>query len=346
MATIPLTFINEGATILRYFMYKDKAFNADLYLIALKRSGLSGKYELQFSGKLDMSKAKDNPLIGVEVPAKEGGIMSYIAANESVIYEIDSTTNNPDGEKVLFDGSSFRNIFDFVYGQTLLGSEFSMKDNFYATFPLVYDTQQGLSFGLVTNNTVEPDNFADPAIYVQNFANYLFYSINETTFKIWGNLEFTKDAGSTPFPPGFHVDIFFYTSLNRTFAIASNVQVDTFLPLNIPIPEMDLVLAPEEKLFLMFKRIEGGRRERRGRRAGRRTRRGRRGRERRRGRARRERRGRRTRRRGRRKGKRERRERKIRRGSGRKNKKKKQRKKKRKRGKIRRRRRRGRTALS
>lgn len=279
MATIPLTFINEGAEILRHFMYFDKAFNSDLYVIALKRSMLIGKYELQYSGRLDMSKAKDNPLIGVEVPAKEGGIMGYIAANESVVYEIDSTSANPDGEKVLFDGSSFIDVFDFIYGASPsgveFGSDFSMHNDFYAVFPFVYDTEQGVSFNLVKGSTIEPDYFSNLNDYIPNSANYLFYSAAPITVKIDGILKFFKKFATSP--ATFHIDLFFYTSFGRRIDIVVNTLVSSFSPYFIQIGgtpidpsyshgthnliyvnEISIDLAAEERLFLIAKRYEGG----------------------------------------------------------------------------------------
>lgn len=253
MATIPLTFVNDGAEILRYFMYSDKGFNADLYVIALRRSGLSGKYELQYTGKLDMAKAKDNPLIGVEVAAKEGGIMSYIAANEGVIYELDSTSANADGEKVLFDGSSFADSLNYVYGLPYAFSPFYLDGDFYTAFPLVFDVEKGVSFDIVKGDGVEPESFSNPTTYVPDSANYIMYSAVPLAVTVDGFLNI-RNQGAT----AIDVDVFFYTSLGNRYDLAVLLNLVPGAPFSqIAVNAFDINLLVDEKLFLFVRRYGG-----------------------------------------------------------------------------------------
>ena len=253
MATIPMTFIGVGAEILRYYMYGEKGFNADLYVIALKKSPINGKYELQYSGKLDMSKAKDNPLIGVEVAAKEGGIMSYIAANESVVYEIDSTTANDDTESVLFDGCSFDDTLSYFYGRQYQFTPFSLDGDFYTNFPLVFDVEKGVSFDIVKTDGVEPDSFSNPTSYVPTSANYIMYSAVPLTVGVKGQIGI-RNQGAT----NITVDVFFYTSLGARYDIATGLVLPRVgQPLfNLPV-DMDINLAGDERLFIFVRRFGG-----------------------------------------------------------------------------------------
>lgn len=254
MATIPMTFIGDGAEILRYYMYSGKGFNEDLYVIALKKSYINGKYELQYSGKLDMSKAKDNPLIGVEVPAKEGGIMSYIAANESVIYEIDSTSTNDDTESVLFDGASFDSVFNYIYGQAYIFTPFSLDGDFYTAFPLVLNTENGVSFDIVNGSGTSPESFSNPTTYVPDSANYLMYSAVPLTITLNGLLK-VRNQGATDVA----IDVFFYTSLGNRYDLATMLNlVRVSQPVSgIPITNLEIPLEANEKLFLFVRRYGG-----------------------------------------------------------------------------------------
>lgn len=254
MATIPMNFIGDGAEILRYFMYEGKGFNEDLYVIALKKSYENGKYELQYSGKLDMSKAKDNPLIGVEVPAKEGGIMSYIAANESVIYEIDSTSANTDTESVLFDGASFKDIYQFGYGDPQ-GVTIGIGTADYFSIPSVFFQQEGLSFNVVYSENVVHVNFDTLADLTANYAKagYLMYFSDAAQ-----SLKEIKIKGQiimAPFLFNTTIDLFYYTSRGRSLPLATGVALtDPATPIII---DTTVELYSDEQIYLIAKPYPG-----------------------------------------------------------------------------------------
>lgn len=254
MATIPMNFIGDGAEILRYFMYEGKGFNEDLYVIALKKSYENGKYELQYSGKLDMSKAKDNPLIGVEVPAKEGGIMSYIAANESVIYEIDSTSANTDAESVLFDGASFKDIYQFGYGDPQ-GVTILTGTADYFSIPSVFFQQEGLSFNVVYSENVVHVNFDTLADLTANYteAGYLMYFSDAAQ-----SLKEIKIKGQiimAPFLFNATIDLFYYTSRGRSLPLATGVALtDPATPIII---DTTIELYSDEQIYLIAKPYPG-----------------------------------------------------------------------------------------
>lgn len=254
MATIPMTFIGDGAEILRYFMYSGKGFNEDLYVIALKKSYVNGKYELQYSGKLDMSKAKDNPLIGVEVPAKEGGIMSYIAANESVVYEIDSTSANTDTESVLFDGASFKDIYQFGYGDPQ-GVTILTGTADYFSIPSVFFQQEGLSFNVVYSENVVHVNFDTLADLTANYAEagYLMYFSDAAQ-----SLKEIKIKGQiimAPFLMNATIDLFYYTSRGRSLPLVTGVALtDPATPIII---DKTIEIYSDEQIYLIAKPYPG-----------------------------------------------------------------------------------------
>lgn len=254
-ATLELNFVGDGADILRYYMYRGKAFQENIYAIILQKSEITGKYELEYSGLLDMPKAIDTPQIGVKVQAKQGGPIASIAANESLVYSIDSTAVNTNTTKALFDGMTFREKYHYVYGISDVGSDFNLSNDFNNTFPLVFGSNEGYAFDVVRNDSVLPEAFSDVAAYAQG-ANYVFYRPYTTQVVTGGKIIWCRSSG----PGAYHVDVYFYTSLGNRYNVIVNHELNgTFInPETLDIPALNISLAPNEKLFLVVTRYEGG----------------------------------------------------------------------------------------
>lgn len=100
----PLKFINDGANIIRSFAYKGKGYEEDLYILIFKLDRTTGKYKLEYNGRIDFSKINDDPYTGVTVNTLEGGALRYLNANENVTYNIPCDARNSKASKVIFDG--------------------------------------------------------------------------------------------------------------------------------------------------------------------------------------------------------------------------------------------------
>lgn len=256
-ATLELNFVGDGADILRYYMYRGKGFQENIYAIILQKSEITGKYELEYSGLLDMPKAIDTPQIGVKVQAKQGGPVAAIAANESVVYSINSTATNANTTKTLFDGMTFREKYHYVYGIDNAGSDFDLSNDFNNTFPLVFGSNEGYAFDVVRNDSILPEAFSvtDIAAYMQG-ANYIFYRPYATQITTGGKIVWCRSSG----PGAYHVDVYFYTSLGNRYNVIVNHELngDFTNPETLNIPALNINLAPNEKLFLVVTRYEGG----------------------------------------------------------------------------------------
>lgn len=255
-ATIAITFVGDGADILRYYMYKGRGFQEELWVILLQKSETNGKYLLEYRGRLDLPKAKDDVEIGVQVNAKEGGPASYIAANESQVYSIDSTSANPIGFSGYFDGMTFKDRIKYIFGSPE-GSTFDLSNDFNNVFPLVFGGNEGFSFDLIKNESILPEFFSsgDLAEYLRS-NNYHFYRPYTTVVDADGQIVWWVSSG----PGTFHVDLYWYTSLGNRYDILINQPVGgtAVTPEIITIPSTEIELEPDEKLFLFITRYEGG----------------------------------------------------------------------------------------
>lgn len=258
--SVPLTFVGDGATIIRKYMYGGKGYEEELYLIILKWDPSDGVYKLEYKGKLDIPKQTDQLLNGVLVNSMEGGVVGYVNANDGQTYEFDNTVNNPKCIPVLFDGMNFAQRYNYVYGAGTDASEFIMDGDtdFLHVFPSVLQNAEGIDFDTVKSDSIVPEylSFADILPYVQQSNNYILYRPYAFQVTTGGQIKWALASG----PGSFHVDIYYYTSLGNRYDVVLNHLVGgTFVnPEIIPIPVMNINLAENEKIFLFVQRIEGG----------------------------------------------------------------------------------------
>lgn len=246
MATVPTTFVGVGAQILRYYMYGNKGYNANLYLYLLVRNPATGQYVQEFLGKLDMLRANNNPATGtVTVPAKQGGPMSFIEANEGVVYEM----GNLPSFEVRFDGMTFQNKLTWVYGVPET-STLDLTREFYFTFPLVFKQEEGLSFDLVKNESVIDEPFSNPTPYIPTSTEYMVYRPYETVATTGGKI--ICEGQGTPAT----VNIYFLSSKTFTeYAVVTGFTIPNSPTITtITIPALNITLQPDERLFLLVRR--------------------------------------------------------------------------------------------
>lgn len=138
----PLTFINDGANIIRWYAYTGKGSEEELYVLILHLSKTSGLYELEYKGKIDFSKMKDDPYVGVTVNTLEGGALRYLNANDNVTYEIPCDGRNPNALKVLFDGVTLSAKYNYSAVNVTI-------QEYQYVVPITLLTQSGDSVGII-----------------------------------------------------------------------------------------------------------------------------------------------------------------------------------------------------
>lgn len=256
--SIPMYFVGDGAVICRNAMYAGKGYEEELYIVILKWNPGTGIYELEYRGRLDFSKAIDEARKGVTVNAIEGGVLSYLTANDGVSYPTQCNTTNPDAKIINFDGV---NLFDryryslVEFDQTGNGGP-SIGDMYTLPFPFI--SNEGDSVGIIQgtqtydqfNSHVPPFNQATANAYAASSVNYSFSSTNSVSLKITGTISYAVDMN------GILVKqyLFFQTSLGNfypLFGTGGAPVVYTGDATETVTINTTINLAPNEKLFLM-----------------------------------------------------------------------------------------------
>lgn len=254
--SVPMEYVGDGAEILRFHLYKGRGFEAELYAVFFKWNPLTGLHELEYKGRLDMSKAVDNPEIGVTVSGKPGGMQACLDANEGVTYDIPLDATNPDAIKVYYDGVE---LFDKLNFKTY---DIEMNPvpagGGYTPLPMFFSNNEGDSVGIIHGDqSYEPTPNFNP--YTSTSGNYGFSSAKPITIEIGKNTDGTDQT--TRFK--WHSDngasgtivFFWYTSKStggvttpQKFFEGSALSGDT-ITVNW---RKTITLAAEEKLFIMM----------------------------------------------------------------------------------------------
>lgn len=234
--TIPLTYVNEGAKILRYLRYMGKGFEEEVYTLIIKWDAESGIYREEYFGKLDMLLDEDDPAKGVTVSSKEGGLHSYLAANDGVVYELDCDEVN-----VLFDGVELFDKLNYTI------PDFEIGFGGFITVFTIYKNNEGDSIGVIHADQTYEDIAGDVDAYKSESGNYLFMSVQDMTVNVKGSIKVTNVSGSGA------------NQFSASFS-TSELQENIIIPLTtIPVGttqeftyNFNVDLVAEEKLFLLF----------------------------------------------------------------------------------------------
>jgi|GEM_PF-3270702 len=186
--TYPLKFVKDGADILRYCDYKGTGYESVVYLIIVQWNSDAGCYKLAYKGKIDFSKKQDDPKTGFTISTLDDSAWSILAANDSTTYQIDCSPTNPKAIKVLFDGITLPNKYNFQSVSAPL--EVTDANNNNITIPVVYINADGDSSGIITNSQTF-QSFGSTTAYASTSSNYLFSSVYPTTIRIQGSFSFT-----------------------------------------------------------------------------------------------------------------------------------------------------------
>lgn len=158
--SVPLQYVLDGAKILRHLLYNGKGYEEEVYCVILKLNSETGVRELEYTARIDMSKAVDDPEIGVTVNAKEGGFQSDLDAYEDVSYEFPLDGTNKDAINVLFDGidlydkfsyESFELTIDVTTAHYSSVNVHSIQQP-YVIVPLVFLSSEGDNVGMASGD--------------------------------------------------------------------------------------------------------------------------------------------------------------------------------------------------
>lgn len=190
--TIPLSFVEDGAQIIKT-LYYTQGIEAKLFLTIARRELYIDQthygfyYKLFYRGELDLSTFKhDGPKITCNV--MEGGLPKLIKAHENTKYELDLT----ESVKVKMDGIvlNFKTqftSFDAVY-QAKANPPFNDSDIFTSWLSFYKTSVEGNELGVVINNMI---NFQFEG--VPNYAtddNYFLRAVEPVVLDMDFNFQF------------------------------------------------------------------------------------------------------------------------------------------------------------
>jgi hypothetical protein len=264
--TVPMFFVGDGAIICRDAVYKQKGYQEELYIVILKLNPQTGIYELEYKGRLDFGKFSDEPRKGITINSIEGGVLMYLAANDTVQYEIPLDSTNSDCIQILFQGVNLYDRYRYSEIQIDIPKLTDYDHNTVAyTIPIVFISNEGDSVGIVqgpqeyqeiaysgawTNSMIDLYCKGD-ATHAASY-NTPFYSIHPITIKnITGNILFTvNQAGGN-----FGVWILLETSKGTRYNIlgtpGSYVQYSSPQSVTVPISLLNIPLDANEKVFII-----------------------------------------------------------------------------------------------
>jgi hypothetical protein len=269
--TVPLKFVGDGAEILRYFIYKGKGYEEEISVTILRLNtqfedgGKEGRYELEYKGKIDFVKMKNDPATGVTVNTIEGGLLSFLNANDSINYEIPCNATNQDCIRVKFDGTDLFDGFTYstlalddidVYSVLYHPQTLHAVQTPYILVPFTYLNNEGDSVGISHGDQSFDTPFSDVNTLISS-ANTGFENLSTKDVKI--HIENTlhvgikiRDLDTSPITGPLKASFFVSdgTVLTETVISEFDVNVNQTYPINL---DHDLTIPPNGKLFLVLR---------------------------------------------------------------------------------------------
>lgn len=215
----PLDFIKDGAAILRDFYLLRKGIEQKCYLTMIQWDG--SKYVLSYTGKIDFPQKKEIPKTGTfTVSTIDDTAWGVLSQNDTVTYAIDCSATNPKAIKVLFDGMTLVNKYNYQSVQ----SPITHYDGPSYTIPFVLINQDGDSSGIVSKSqsfssygtlTDIPDS---PSWFFNTLYAITDVNINGSFTFEWSNNIGNRSSGG--------VKIFFISSTGQIETIFSKPGVN------------------------------------------------------------------------------------------------------------------------
>lgn len=180
----------DGAKMLRELTYgKGKGYATDLYIRIYQQDRIKlDTYYPCYYAKIDLTTMEDSPGLYVSINTMEGGIKSFLDANDGVTYDISCSDNSPQYIKIFFDGVT---LFD-KYNFSFINIDVSEYNS--AAVPTVFLNNEGDSVGIVHGDQTFEQVSGNE--YFQTSANYIFKSLVPTQVRVQGEAIFGVDDPS------------------------------------------------------------------------------------------------------------------------------------------------------
>lgn len=256
--TVPLAYVNDGALILKDIYYK-KGIEENVYLVICKQEldytpGVSYGYWYKqiYKGEVDLSTFNHSGS-KVTCTSLEDGLLKYLKANESTVYEL--PINVSDAINVKLDGINLHNIVNYgIPGIFDAGGGIVGFENFSA-FEMIYLNQEGDGSGLtyVSSNIEQIGNTNTDAAYTISSDNFIIRndSISQSfTFNISGLLKLSNVINNDTITGRSIASIYFMVSGGSRFYILQDALLNTGENYTYNF-SFDITLNPGQSLFAL-----------------------------------------------------------------------------------------------
>ena len=233
--TLPLKFVDDGASIIRTLFYTKRGIEETVFLNINKWDPDTDVYDPYYKGEIDLTKIDDQAAEGVNVNVIEGGIIKLVKGYESTIYEFPCDGSIPENKSVRLDGIKFNDTFN--YNVLNIGYQATKY-----TIPLVFLSNDGYNANSA-NGTQLAETISDVASYVATSANWFYKFFDTTSAKIEGKIVFKNIDQNTG------IDVSIYTSNGTKYTIYTGIA---YGGRSITIPIDLTITVAEEALFLII----------------------------------------------------------------------------------------------
>lgn len=192
--SIPLKFVEDGATIIRKQFYTGAGVEQLIELVILKWNPLTDIYELYYKGLLDLVSLQDNVAEGVTVNLIEGGALAMLKTYGDTQFEIPCDGSIAENVLVSMDGLMVQDTFQYQF----LNLNYSLNSKWGQVLGLVYNGNQGDNFG-TTYNSPTVESISEPNYY-QTSQNYFFSYDQAASITISGSITVKDDGGGSEHP--------------------------------------------------------------------------------------------------------------------------------------------------
>jgi hypothetical protein len=191
----------DGAKMLRELTYgnKGKGYATDLYIRVWQQDRIILKqYNWCYYAKIDLTTMEDSPGLYVSINTMEGGIKSYLDANDGVTYDITCSDNSPQYIKIYFDGTTLFDKYNYsIYDQEDLIINGWSDNEFRQTVGVVFLNNEGDSVGVINGSPI-PESITNDSYYTDS-ANYVMYdAIADITTTIQGTIPVNLRIATIP----------------------------------------------------------------------------------------------------------------------------------------------------
>ena len=234
--TIPLTYIKDGAKIIKHVVYsrgiEDKLFLTICVLAVEYNPGVDYGYWYKqiYKGEVNTTDFAHNDA-KVTCTTVEDGLPKHMKANQNTVYEL--PMNVPEAVQVKMDGINLRNKVNYgTIGIDDAGGGAVGFEN-YGTMPIILGNQEGDGYG-VTYLSVNIEGIgrlpSDYNNFIANSDNWVFKneSLVNVDFTLTGRKKFSCTAESTGGIGGSDsLDIFFVKTGGTKYNIVTGLVLAT-----------------------------------------------------------------------------------------------------------------------